>query len=216
MSGDRATPASANATPPSPGAAAWWENRYQEGRTRWDLGGPTPSFVSLLEGPDAPAPGAILVPGCGRGYDVLLFARHGFDAVGVDFAPSAISAGAAMAKEAGLEARARFQQADIFALSGSPPAAYDYVLERACYCAIDPSLWDRYVDLMAALLKPGGRLFGEFFLGPQDRPGPPFATTRAEIGTRFGRAFSVERMDPPHSGGVLPGEDVFCILARRS
>lgn len=31
-----------------------------------------------------------LVPGCGRGYDVLLLASHGYDAVGLDISESAI------------------------------------------------------------------------------------------------------------------------------
>jgi methyl halide transferase len=31
------------------------------------------------------------VLGCGRGYDALLFASHGFEVVGFDFAPMAIA-----------------------------------------------------------------------------------------------------------------------------
>ena len=194
----------------------FWEGRYQEGRTGWDLGGPTPVFARLLEQPGAPLPpGAILVVGCGKGHDVLLFARHGFDALGVDFAPSAVETGTAAARSAGLAERARFEQADIFDLPQRYPAHFDYVLERACYCAIDPEDRRRYVDAMAAVLKPGGRLIGQFFLGPQARPGPPFATTLGEIRDFFGAAFEVERLDEPQTEGPLPGADLLVILRRR-
>jgi methyl halide transferase len=195
--------------------ARFWEGRYQEGRTGWDLGGPTPIFQRLLEEPDAPPPGKILVVGCGKGHDVLSFARHGFDALGVDFAPSAVRIGTEAAGAAGLSERARFEQADIFDLPARYPAAFDYILERACYCAIDPADRQRYVQTAAALLKPGGRIIGQFFLGPQNRPGPPFATTLEEIKSFFGAEFEVERLDEPQTDGPLPGADALVILRRR-
>jgi SAM-dependent methyltransferase len=191
----------------------FWEQRYREGRTGWDLGGPTSVFVQLLESKDAPKPDKILVVGCGKGHDVLLFANHGFDALGVDFAPSAIEIGTRAAREAGLSEKARFEQADIFDLPGRYPAHFDYVLERACYCAIDPADRKRYVETTAALLKPGGRIIGQFFLGPQTKPGPPFATTVGELKESFAPHFEMERLDTPNRG-ELDGADLFGILRR--
>ncbi|HET7768152.1 MAG TPA: methyltransferase domain-containing protein [Chloroflexota bacterium] len=192
----------------------FWEQRYQEGRTGWDLGGPTPGFVAYLEGAQPAKPGKILVVGCGKGHDVLLFARHGFDALGVDFAPSAVEIGTRAAQEAGLADGARFEQADIFDLPARYPAHFHYVLERACYCAIDPADRARYVDTVAALLKPGGRIIGQFFLGPQTRPGPPFAATVEELKESFAPHFEFERQDAPYQG-KLPGADLFGILRRK-
>src|SRR5688572_22925855 len=77
------TDAPAAGDAPTASEVAFWEGRYQEGRTRWDLGGPTPVFAELLESPAAPKPGRTLVVGCGKGHDVLYFARHGFDVLGV-------------------------------------------------------------------------------------------------------------------------------------
>ena len=195
----------------------FWEQRYQEGRTGWDLGGPTPVFATFLESPDATQlvpPGKILVVGCGKGHDVLLFARHGFDALGVDFAPSAVQLGVRAAQQAGVSDKARFEQADIFDLPARYPAHFDYILERAGYCAIDPRDRQRYVETAAALLKPGGRILAQFFLGPQTRPGrPPFATTVDELKTSFAPHFEIERLDTPHQG-ELPGADLFGILRR--
>lgn len=191
----------------------FWESRYHGGRTAWDLGGPTPRFVRLLE-TDPPPPGRMAVPGCGRGHDVVFFARHGFEVVGFDFAPSAVAAGTSAAAREGVDGRARFERADIFGLPDRYSGAFDYVLERACFCAIDPADRDRYVRAMHAILKPGGRLIGSFLVGDR-QGGPPFATTSSELRRRFEPHFAFERSDPPLGEGVLPsGDGLFAVLTR--
>src|SRR5437667_5367262 len=90
----------------------FWETRWRQGETGWDLGAASPPFDALLNAPDAPPPGRVAVIGCGRGHDALLFARRGFEAVGFDFAPSAVAAARALAAEQGVEAR--FEVADFF------------------------------------------------------------------------------------------------------
>jgi SAM-dependent methyltransferase len=195
--------------------SGFWEGRYREGNTRWDLGAPTPSFVALLESDAAPPPGTIAVVGCGRGHDVLYFARHGFQATGFDFAPSAIAAGRAAAAAASLDGQARFEQTDIFDLPQRYPEAFDYVLERACFCAIDPQDRPRYVDVVRQILRPGGRLLAEFFVGgPGVEGGPPFPAESQALRHYFEPAFAVERMDTPRLRGSRPGMDQFAILRR--
>ena len=103
-------------TAPDVRSPDFWEQRYQVGRTGWDRGGPTPEFVAYLEGPQAPDQGKILVVGCGKGHDVLLFARHGVEALGVDFASSAVELGTRAAREAGLGDTGRFERADLFGI----------------------------------------------------------------------------------------------------
>jgi SAM-dependent methyltransferase len=139
----------------------------------------------------------MLVLGCGRGHDALLFARAGFRVTGVDYAPSAIAAATQAASAQGLQVE--FLQQDIFDLPPAHAEQFDYVVEHTCYCAIDPALRDRYVDLVVQLLKPGGRLIALFFT--HNRPGgPPYGATKAEIATRFGRQFECEHLElNPHS-----------------
>lgn len=45
-----------------------------------------------------------LIPGCGRGYDVLLFASHGYDAYGLDVSQTAVNACQELDKEQGDDA----------------------------------------------------------------------------------------------------------------
>lgn len=170
-----------------------WEQRYQEGTTRWDLGQPAPPFVRLIEGPDAPQPGRVIFPGCGRGHDALFFAERGFEVVGVDFAPSAIAAATVAAQEKNL--RATFLQRNIFDLVPEYAHQFDYVVEHTCFCALDPDLRSRYVKLVQTLLKPTGEFIGIFFT--HNRPGgPPYGISPAEIRDCFTPSLELKSLVP--------------------
>ena len=175
-------------------SSGYWEEHYRQGRTGWDRGGPTPQFEALLAETDAPRPGTMAVVGCGNGHDALLFARHGFDVTGFDFAPTPLANATAAAAASGLQDHARFERIDIFDLADRYPGSFDYVLERACFTAIAPADRDRYVRVVHDILKPGGLLIGQFMLGEREG-GPPFATSPAEFRQRFTPGFTVERLE---------------------
>lgn len=171
----------------------FWEDRYQTGGDRWDLGQPAPPFVDWLNSDYAPAPGRAIVLGCGRGYDALLFAQHGFEVVGIDFAPAAIAAATASAGAKGLNAK--FLQRDIFDLVPEFSRQFDYVVEHTCFCAIDPTLRPAYVALVSQLLKPSGALLGIFFT--HTRPGgPPYGSTPQDIEQLFRDRFEIQTLVP--------------------
>ncbi len=171
----------------------FWEQRYQEGTPRWDLGQPAPPFVSLLKDPGAPAAGQTAVLGAGRGHDALWFAEHGFEVVGFDFAPSAIATATTTAQQRGLPAK--FLQRNIFELSPEFDQAFDYVVEHTCFCAIAPDQRPDYVQTVRKLLKPQGELIAIFWA--HDRPnGPPFGATLAEIRQLFAPEFDVSALTP--------------------
>lgn len=160
----------------------YWEERYQEGRTGWDLGVPAPAFVGLLNLGQAPRPGRIAVLGSGRGHDALLFAEKGFDVVGFDFAPSAIAAATQAAQQRNLTAQ--FFQRNIFELVPEFAHCFDYVLEHTCFCAIAPEQRSEYVKLVHALLRPDGELIALFWAHNMSG-GPPFGVTVDELQELF-------------------------------
>lgn len=173
---------------PNPLSAGSWEERYQQGTTRWNLGQPAPPFVTLLNSSDAPQPGRMAVLGSGHGHDALLFAEHGFEVVGFDFAPSAIEAATAAAQTRHLSAQ--FLPRDIFKLAEEFAHDFDYVLEHTCYCAILPEQRADYVQVVRSILRPQGELIALFWA--HDCPGgPPFGTTPDEILQRFTPDFTV-------------------------
>lgn len=76
-----------------------WDSLYQNDFHPWDRGGPSLALADLLSQrtdlvPAAQAPGAsrrtALVPGCGRGHDVLLLQSYGYDVVGLDVSADGI------------------------------------------------------------------------------------------------------------------------------
>ncbi|MCS6814095.1 MAG: TPMT family class I SAM-dependent methyltransferase [Cyanobacteria bacterium] len=174
----------------------YWEQRYQEGTTHWDLGEAAPPLREwLLTNPELPR-GPTIVLGSGRGYDAVLFAQHGFDVVAVDFAPSAIAATQALA--AANQVSVQLLQRNIFDLVPEFTSCFDYVVEHTCFCAIDPSQRHQYVDLVRSLLRAGGYLLGLFFT--HDRPGgPPFGSTPEELRQYFTPSFEILSLDPAHN-----------------
>jgi len=166
---------------------AFWQSTYDAGNSQWDLGTPAPVFVDLLAGPDAPPRGRLVVPGCGRGYDALRFARAGFDVLGIDFADTAVAAATAAAQR--LKLSARFLQADLFDLPASLDSSFDLALEYTCFCAIDPSRRADYVRTIARLLKGGGELIALFYPLRDTAGGPPFSVNRDEIRALFAPHF---------------------------
>ncbi len=198
----------------------YWETRYARGEDGWELGGPAPPLAALLSIGEAGPAGRLAVPGCGRGHEAIPFARHGFEVTGFDFAEAAIEAAAAGAAAAGVSDRCRFERRDLFELPCLYPAAFDAVVEHTCFCAIDPARRPEYVDVVASILKPGGRLLALFYplraaTGAGD--GPPFPTTRDEIDRLFGRRFDTAFARVP--GDSIPrrlGLELLAVLVKRS
>lgn len=169
--------------------AGAWEVKYQTKGDRWDLGCPSPPFINLLAGSNAPQTGKIAVLGCGRGHDALLFAESDYKVTGFDFAFSAIAEAKATAQAR--EIPAQFLQKDIFALETEFSNSFDYVLEHTCFCAIDPSLRSQYVEVVKSILRPGGKLIGLFYT--HKRPGgPPFGVKPQEVLDYFSQDFEAE------------------------
>ncbi len=171
----------------------YWENRYQENNTPWDLGQAAPAFISLFHSDNPPEPGRATVLGCGRGYDALIFADHGFDVIGFDFSASAIEDAQIIADKVGISAK--FIQRDIFELSAEFENYFDYVIEHTCFCAIDPQRRFDYVNVVNSILKPEGEMIAVFFT--HNRPGgPPYGIAPAQIKQYMDRSFETISLHP--------------------
>jgi methyl halide transferase len=169
----------------------YWQDRYQQGKIGWDLGQPAPPFVRWLNSNQLT--GRAIALGCGYGYEALLFAAHGLQVFGVDFALSAIATAQNLAQTKGLSAH--FIERDIFDLLPEFAGGFDYVIEHTCFCAIDPAQRPAYVQLVYQLLRPGGEILALFFT--HSRPGgPPFGSTVSEIQQHFSPHFEILELEP--------------------
>jgi SAM-dependent methyltransferase len=184
------TRSSAPDDPKPSSAAEAWNQRYAEGRTRWDLGGPPPVLTSLLATIE---PGRrVLVPGAGRGHDAIAWAQAGHRVVAIDIAPLAVEAARALADERSVQIEVL--EADIFALPGALTAAFDVVWEQTCFCAIPVERRGNYVRAMAQALVPGGKLYGLFWNHGQPG-GPPFDVRREDVEAAFPPVFAIESIE---------------------
>jgi SAM-dependent methyltransferase len=137
----------------------FWQDHFARGRTPWDRGAPNPQLGAWLAAGTLDAAtlgGAIAVPGCGSGHEVLALARDGFDVIGIDYADAACEATRRRLDEARLP-DAHVVHADVLEWRPANPLAAVY--EQTCLCALHPDHWTRYASALHAWLRPGGRLF---------------------------------------------------------
>jgi SAM-dependent methyltransferase len=171
-----------------------WEARYQSGDMPWEKGEASPGLVDFLAAHPNLSKGSVCVPGCGTGHDVRAWAAAGFQAVGVDLAPSAIRLSKERTAAAGL--KAEFHLLDF--LTAEPPFLFDWLFEHTLFCAIDPSQREAYVSAVLRWLKPNGQFLAVHYFIP-DQDGPPFGTSRPEILDRFGPHFLLKQDWVPRS-----------------
>jgi len=186
----------------------FWDERFRDGVTPWDAGGVPPALRDWLKGQTSGM--RILVPGCGSGYEIRLFAERGDDVLGIDFSDAALDT--ARRKLGQLAGRVR--KADFFQLDLAP---FDLVYERTFLCAMPRSFWSRWGRKVAELVRPGGRLAGFVYLNDNER-GPPFGISPRKLHELLDGAFvkeEEEAIPPEQSVPVLAGKEVWQVWKRR-
>jgi len=187
-----------------------WEARYQSRDTPWEKGEPAPGLVDFLAAHRELPRGSVAVPGCGTGHDVRAWARAGFEAWGIDLAPSAIRQSERRTAEAGLTAR--FTLGDF--LADPPPQAFDWLFEHTFFCAIPLDRRDDYLKAVLRCLKPNGLFLGvHYMLNPGD--GPPFGVTQQELWERFSPHFELKQGCVPRSYPNRTGLELMLWWKRR-
>ena len=191
----------------------FWDGIYAAGGDGWELGGPAPPLVDFVHS-TPPRAGRVAVVGCGRGHDARFLAAQGYVVTAFDFSTAALTAARALAHRDG--APVTFEQRDIFTLASDFAHAFDGVWEYTCYCAIDPRRRREYVDVMHAIVRPGGWLLGCFFPLQAQSAGPPFKVSASEIRRVLMPAFRIERAFMPlRSARGRQGRE-WMVVARRA
>ena len=149
-------------------SASGWQQRYDAKQTGWDRGEASPALSYWIESGDL-VPGRILVPGCGRGHEVVQMARQGFEVTAVDFARSPLQELTRRLTEQGLVANVVRESVLHFATD----QPFDLIYEQTCLCAIDRKHWKAYERMLFRSLKPSGKLFA-LFMQTNNPEGPPF------------------------------------------
>lgn len=168
-----------------------WQKHYDDDDLAWDLGEVANPFVRLWED-KVLTPGALIIPGCGQGHEVIYFAERGFQVTGVDYSPGAVKLLGDSLNRKNLKGQVLHR--NFFELEAAHDHAYDAMLEQTFFCAIHRGQRPAYVETVSRILKPGGQLFGLFYETGEEG-GPPFNTTEADIQNHFSAAFDIERLE---------------------
>lgn len=186
----------------------YWQQRWDEGQTGWDVGGPsTPlkDYIDQLKDKDM----RILIPGCGNAYEGEYLFEQGFSNTWlIDLAPGAVQS--ARERSALIPAE-QFILGDFFEHEG----AYDLILEQTFFCALDPAMRPAYAKKMHSLLKPGGKLVGVLFEDELYKDHPPFGGEREQYRNYFEGLFAFETFDRAYNS-IKPreGRELFIRLRK--
>jgi hypothetical protein len=164
-----------------------WESMWSQGIAKgqaFDAGASSPSLRNLLTSGKIDMRGqSVLVPGCGRGYDLVTFASAGASlAVGLELSSSAVNNAQSYLNEIqapDLVSVCRLHVGDFYKWqpeSGSFNVGYDYTF---C-CAMQPIQREDWAATWSHLIKPGGTLITLMYpVDPTRDPnvGPPFPVT---------------------------------------
>jgi len=184
----------------SPG---YWEQRYQQEDTPWDIGYSSPPLLHYLEKLSDYST-RILIPGAGHAYEAVWLHRQGFKNVYVcDWAPSAFER---LQNQAPGFPKNHQLAVDFFTLDRT----VDLILEQTFFCALPPEQRPDYVKKTAQLLSEEGRVAGLLFAHPFDHAGPPFGGTAEEYRKLFQAQFDILQMQlAPDSIAPRAGRELF-------
>lgn len=165
------------------GASPHWEKLWaQDGGlakgSRFDVAGVSlPLAAEIGRRPASERPGlTALVPGCGRAYDALFLAEHGFEkVVALDLSPTACEAAreeiAQSSSSPAVQERVIVECGDFFDQSDRK---FDFIWDCTFLCALEPGVREQWAQTMRSLLADDGELLTCVFpIGPREG-GPPF------------------------------------------
>ncbi|KAI0376135.1 S-adenosyl-L-methionine-dependent methyltransferase [Hypomontagnella monticulosa] len=165
-----------------------WTELWDTDRSHfWDRGKPSPPLIDWIESrPKESSPNSgrrltALVPGCGKGYDVVMLALHGFDVYGIEVSHKAVETAEAYAaaelrkpsaynfssedsRSPNNAGNVKFIEGDFFKADWEKMVAadrfqgFDLIYDYTFLCALPPDMRKDWARRMGELLSPTGTL----------------------------------------------------------
>lgn len=186
---------------------SYWDERYRTQETGWDIGEPSTPFVEYFNQVDNKQL-KILIPGAGNSYEAEFLLKAGFLNVFVlDVSEEPLKN---LVERIPGFPKSHIICDDFFEHTGS----YDVVLEQTFFCAIDPSLRQKYADKVWNLLPPGGKLVGVLFDDKLNTDHPPFGGSKEEY-LKYFEKFDKLHFEKCHNS-IKPrqGREIFALLKK--
>ncbi len=165
-----------------------FESAYA-GQAPWDIGRPQKAFLDVADW----IAGSVLDVGCGTGENALFFAVLGRKVTGIDFLQEPIQR--ARRKAAERKAPATFFVMDALALKDLPEL-FDNVIDSGLFHVFNDEDRKRYVEGLATVLKPGGRLYLLCFSDEEPGTQGPRRVSKTELHAAFAKGWGIESIEP--------------------
>ena len=179
-----------------------FENIYA-GQPPWEIGRPQQAFLDAADR----ITGSVLDAGCGTGENALFFSGRGQKVTGIDFLAEPIQRAKRKADERGLTAT--FLVMDALALK-ELPEVFDSVIDSGLFHVFSDEDRRRYVEGLASVLKPGGRLFLLCFSDAEPGEQGPRRVTKKEIVDAFAGGWVIESVEPTRFEARPDLTDISC------
>ena len=169
-------------------SAKYWDDRYLNDDFGWDLGQVSPAlkdYSDQLTDKNL----AILIPGAGNAYEAEYLVNNGFTNVYVcDFAEQPLKNLLQRCPKIGVD---HLLLSDFFEIKD---LKFDLIIEQTFFCALPPTMRQKYVWKMHQLLAENGILTGLLF-NREFEISPPFGGSQEEYELLFKAAFSFNKME---------------------
>ncbi|AGC77528.1 thiopurine S-methyltransferase [Nonlabens dokdonensis] len=166
----------------------YWQDRYVNDSTGWDLGhvsSPMKRIIDSIENKEL----SILIPGAGNAHEAQYLIEKGFtDITVLDIAREPLDE---LAHRISNDSSVKIVNEDFFNHEGF----YDLILEQTFFCALDPSLREKYVVKANELLNDYGCLEGVLFDFKDNRETPPFSGSLDEYIDLFQEKFDILKLE---------------------
>ncbi len=159
------------------------------GQPRWEIGRPQKALLNVADR----ITGSVLDSGCGSGENALFLAGRGQKVTGIDFLDEPVKWARQKADERGVTAT--FLVMDALALKDLPEV-FDNAIDSGLFHVFSDEDRRRYVEGLASVLRPGGRLFLLCFSDAEPGEAGPRRVSRKEIEDAFAEGWSVESIEP--------------------
>ena len=187
----------------------YWEERYQQGEDKWDVGEiskPIKEYIDQITDKKI----KILIPGAGNGYEFEYLINNGFkNSFVVDYAETPLEN---IKKRIPDLNEIQVINSDFFELEGK----FDLIIEQTFFCALNPELREEYVRKMKSILNPKGKIAGLLFQFPLTTEGPPFGGSKEEYIALFQKDFNSITMETAHNS-IAPrkNKELFVIFEKK-
>jgi thiopurine S-methyltransferase len=183
----------------------YWISRWEKGEIGFHAAEVQPGLLQALQAVPVPAPGNILVPLCGKTFDMKFLADAGWNVTGIELSERACRA---FFEENGLvyeiaqlpgmlkltSGNITLFAGDLFHMKKNMLPSFDLVYDRAALVALPQAMRRRYVQKLSQLAGAVPHVVISFTYNGPEGFGPPFSVAEPEIKELYGTENDVRKL----------------------